>query len=297
MIVRPTIVFTPTEDFKFTLLTQFQNYDDGGGVARAVFPDNGVIQNQQRLWGFLPNPGKYETNVGNIGYTKISASHVIGEFEWQVLGGTWTTIVANRDLEYKATLNVSGDPFDTLVFPNNVEKATQSSIETRFNGSVGEKIDYLARWLLARCRANVRERRESSPIPVTAITYFDSPWVQDSESKAVFANLDYRFNDQWIASAGVRYTEDDKEICLRPLASCGTTPTGCDDLAYIPDYAAGPIPRRASCCVHAHRGAINFYLSFSKGYRPATTTRASGTAQITADAGESRDERVDRTRL
>ena len=149
VVIRPTFVLTPTEGVTFTLLTQYQNYDDGGGVARAVFPDNGVIQNQQRLWGFLPKPGKYETNVQNVGYTKIDAWHAIGELVWETSAGTWTTIAAYRDLEYKATLHVSGDPFDTLVFPNNVEKADQQSIETRFNGSIGERLDYMvgAFWL------------------------------------------------------------------------------------------------------------------------------------------------------
>jgi iron complex outermembrane receptor protein len=280
VVVRPTIVFTPTEDFKFTLLTQFQKYDDGGGVARATFPDNAVTQNQQRLWGFLPNPGKYETNVGNVGYTKIEATHFIGEFEWQVLGGTWTTILANRDLEYKATLNVSGDPFDTLVFPDNVEKAKQNSIETRFNGSINDNIDYLVGGFWLEAEANVREKRESKTNTSTAITYFDSPWIQDSVSKAVFANLDWRFTDQWSASAGVRYTKDDKQIWLRPLVSCGTTPTGCNALAYINDERDWTNTSPRVVVKYAPSEAMNFYLSFSKGYRSGNYNARTGSAQI-----------------
>ncbi len=280
IVVRPTIAFTPTEDFKFTLMTQYQNYDDGGGVARATFPDNAVTQNQQRLWGFLPNPGKYETNVGNVGYTKIKATHVIGEFEWKVLGGTWTTIAATRDLEYKATLNVSGDPFDTLVFPNNVEKAKQNSIETRFNGSFSDNIDYLVGGFWLEAEANVREKRESKTNTSTAITYFDSPWVQDSISKAVFANLDWRFTDQWSASAGVRYTKDDKRIWLRPLASCGTTPTGCDGFAYINDERDWTNTSPRVVVKFAPTEAMNFYLSYSKGYRSGNYNARTASAQV-----------------
>ncbi len=279
LIVRPTFVFTPSDTVKVSLMTQYQDYDDGGGVARAVIPANAIIQNQQRLWGFTPEPGKFETNVQTTGFTKIEAWHAIGEFEWQLGAGTWTTIAAFRDLEYNATLHVSGDPFDTLVFPNNVEKADQRSLETRFNGTFGDKVDYLvgAFWLDAD--ASVRERRESRGNTSTAITYFDSPWTQSSESKAVFANLDYRINDQWTASAGVRYTEDDKEISLRPLVSCGTTPTGCDALAFIPDSRSWSNTSPRFVVRYMPTPDLNLYASFSKGYRAGSYNARVGTAQ------------------
>jgi iron complex outermembrane receptor protein len=280
IVIRPTVVFTPSETVKLTLLTQYQNYDDGGGVARAVIPDNAVLQNQQRLWGFTPNPGKYETNVVQTGYTKIEAWHAIGELEWDIAGGTWTTIAAYRDLEYRATLHVSGDPFDTLVFPNNVEKADQTSIETRFNGSFSDNIDYLvgAFWLDAT--ANVRERRESRTNTSTAITYFDSPWTQDSVSRAVFANLDWRFNDAWSASAGVRYTKDSKDISLRPLVSCGATPTGCDALAFIDDSRDWTNTSPRFVLKYAPTADMNWYLSWSKGYRSGNYNARTGSAQV-----------------
>lgn len=37
------------------------------------------------------------------------------------------------------------------------------------------------------------------------------PSLRDVDSKAVFGNVSYRFNDYWGASLGVRYTEDEKE--------------------------------------------------------------------------------------
>lgn len=279
IVVRPTLVFTPSDAVTFTLLTQWQDYDDGGGVARAVFPRNGVIQNQQRLWGFTPAPGKYETNVQETGYTEIEAWHAIGELQWQLAGGTWTTIAAYRDLEYRATLHVSGDPFDTLVFPNNVEKADQRTLETRFNGTIGERMEYLvgAFWLDAK--ADVVERRELRSHLTTAITYFDSPWTQETVSKAVFANVDYRFNERWTASAGVRYTEDEKDISLRPLVSCGATPTGCDALAFIDDSRdwSNVSPRLV---LHWQPSdTMNLYASFSRGYRAGNYNARVGTAQ------------------
>lgn len=280
VVIRPTFVFTPADSFKVTLLTQYQNYDDGGGVARAVIPANAVLQNQQRLWGFTPAPGKYETNVGNVGYTKIDAWHAIGEFEWQVAGGTWTTIAAYRDLTYKATLNVSGDPFDTLVFPDNVEKAKQTSIETRFNGSINDRIDYLLGAFWIDAKADVREKREQKSNTTTAITYFDSPWNQTSTSKAIFGNLDFKFTDAWSASAGLRYTKDNKDIALRPLVSCGTTPTGCDALAYITDARSWSNVSPRVVLKFAPADNMNAYLSYSKGYRAGSYNARTGSPQV-----------------
>ena len=280
IVIRPTFVVTPSDSFKFTLLTQYQNYDDGGGVARAVIPSNAIIQNQQRLWGFTPNPGKYETNVGNVGYTKIDAWHAIGEFEWRVAAGTWTTITAYRDLTYKATLNVSGDPFDTLVFPDNVEKAKQTSIETRFNGSFTDHLDYLIGAFWIHAKDDVREKRELKSNTTTAIAYFDSPWNQTSTSKAIFGNLDYRFTDQWSASAGVRYTKDDKDIALRPLVSCGATPTGCDALAYITDTRSWSNVSPRLVVKFAPLDNMNAYLSYSKGYRAGSYNARTASPQV-----------------
>jgi len=280
IIVRPTLVFTPTEDVTLSLMTQYQDYDDGGGVARAVFPDNGVIQNQQLLWGYTPNPDKYETNVQNTGYTKIKAWHAIGELGWNVGGGIWTTTAAIRDLEYNATLHVSGDPFDTLIFPNNEEKAKQKSIESRFNGSIGEKIDYLLGVFWMDADADVRERRELRTNTSTAITYFDSPWTQNAVSKAVYANVDYKFTPQWTASAGVRYTEDEKEISLRPLTGCGPTPTGCDAFAFFNDSSDWSNVSPRVVIKYQPTEDFNIYASFSKGYRAGNYNARTASQQV-----------------
>ena len=280
IIVRPTVEFTLSDAAKLTLLTQYQNYDDGGGVARAVFPADGVTQNQQRLWGFTPNPGAYETNVVNTGYTKIDAWHAIGELEWQLGGGTWTTIAAYRDLEYKATLHVSGDPFDTLVFPNNVEKAKQNSVETRYNIAAGERFDFLVGAFWLEAEANVRERRELKSNTSTAITYFDSPWVQDSVSKAGFANMDVKLNDQLSASLGLRYTKDNKRIWLRPLASCGTTPTGCDNFAYLFDEREWTNTSPRAVLKYRISDDRNVYISFARGYRSGNYNARTASPQV-----------------
>ncbi len=131
-------------------------------------------------WGFVPNPGKYETNVVETGYTKIEAWHAIGELEWTFDAGTWTTVVAHRDLDYKATINVDGTPFSLTIFPDNVEKAEQFSIESRFNGNITDNLDYLVGVFYMDAKSDVTELREIRSNTSTAVSYFASYWNQDS---------------------------------------------------------------------------------------------------------------------
>ncbi len=284
LIIRPTLVFTPTDSMKFTLLTQYQDYDDGGGVARAVIPDNASPTGLGTQWGFTPAAGKYETNVVEPGYTKIKAWHAIGELEWELGSGTWTTVAAVRDLEYKATINVDGTPFSLTIFPDNVEKADQFSLESRFNGTIGDRIDYLFGVFYMDATSDVTELRLIRSNTVTTVNHFASFWKQDAKSAAAFANVEYQFNDQWSLSAGLRYTKDDKDMHMRrPLTSCGTSFAACVD-APVDDSASWSSVTPRAVLKYQPRDNVTAYLSYSEGYRAGNYNARGSVAAITAPA-------------
>jgi iron complex outermembrane receptor protein len=58
---------------------------------------------------------------------------------------------------------------------------------------------------------------------------------QDSESWAVFFEGDYDLSDSWTLTAGLRYTEDDKETQQRGIVPCGQDPA-----TFPPEYAGIP---------------------------------------------------------
>jgi len=60
------------------------------------------------LFGYTPAPlSTYTTNESNTGYTHIRAAHAIPELDWDVAGGTLTTIAAYRAITYDCVLPVS----------------------------------------------------------------------------------------------------------------------------------------------------------------------------------------------
>lgn len=284
LIVRPTLAFTPNEDVTFTLLTQYQDFDDGGGVARAVIPQDASPTGLGTQWGFTPGGGKYETNVVETGFTKIEAWHAIGELEWGFDAGTWTTVLAHRDLEYEATINVDGTPFSLTIFPDNVEKAEQLSLESRFNGSFTDNIDYLIGVYYLDAESDVTELREIRSNTSTAINFFASYWNQDSKSTAVFANVDWRFTDQWSLSTGLRYTEDEKDFHMRrPLTSCGASYAACVD-APIEDSSKWSEVTPRAVLKYQPNSDITAYLSYAVGYRAGNYNARGSAAAIPVPA-------------
>ncbi|MBL8268593.1 TonB-dependent receptor [Steroidobacter sp.] len=284
LIVRPTFTFTPNDDVTFTLLTQYMDFDDGGGVARAVVPQDASAVALGTQWGFTPGGGKYETNVAETGYTKIEAWHAIGELQWEFDAGTWTTVVAHRELDYKATINVDGTPFSLTIFPDNVEEAEQLSIESRFNGSITDKLDYLVGVYYMDAKSDVTELREIRSNLSTATNYFASYWNQDSKTSAVYANLDYHFTDQWSLSAGLRYTEDEKDFHMRrPLTSCGASYALCVD-APIEDSSKWSKVTPRAVLTYQPNSDITTYLSYAVGYRAGNYNARGSAAAIPVPA-------------
>jgi iron complex outermembrane receptor protein len=284
LTIRPTLALTPGDDVTFTLLTQYQNFDDGGGVARAVVPQDASPTSLGNQWGFTPAGGKYETNVVETGYTKIEAWHAIGELEWRFGAGTWTSVLAYRDLKYDATINVDGTPFGTTIFPDNVERAHQSSLESRFNGSLTDNIDYMFGVYYMDAKSDVTELRLIRSNTTTVVTHFASYWKQDSETTAAFANLDYRFADQWTLSAGLRYTEDKKDFDMRrPLTACGATYAACVD-APIKDSSTWNKVTPRAVLKYQPTSDITGYLSYSVGYRAGNYNARGSAAAVVIPA-------------
>lgn len=73
IVVKPTVVFDISDRTKVTLLTQYQNFDDGGGPTYSFIPPSGTLTALQTQWGYYPSGKKYSTNIVEEGYTKIEA--------------------------------------------------------------------------------------------------------------------------------------------------------------------------------------------------------------------------------
>jgi iron complex outermembrane receptor protein len=268
IVVKPSFLLTPSDTTKFTLMTQYQNYKDGGGPSRAYIPAQGTLAGLQTAWGYYPTTGKYQTNIPDQGYTDIIASHVIGELVQQVNDrDTITVTAAYRQIKYNSTLNVSGDPFGLIVFPNNRERNHQTSVEARYNGHITNNLEFLVGGFYLDMFTHVNEYRITRSPTKTTGTYFVNIWSQHVRSYAAFGNLDWKPFETLTLSAGLRYSNDRKSIDIIPLQTCtGVNFTGCPTTYYqSADSWHNVSPRFVAN--YQPTNNLTLYASYSKGYR------------------------------
>jgi iron complex outermembrane recepter protein len=221
IVVKSTWVFKLSDATRFTLLGQYLNFDDGGGATRAYYIPGSPLRQQQTVWGFTPTQEKWGVNLGTAGYTKIKGFHIIGELEQDIGPGTLTAIGSYRDISYNATLNVGGDPFDVLLFPDNDEDSDQLSFEARYNVSLTDSVDLLFGAFYFELNSSVFEKRiQKLPTSATLRRYQVNIWDQNTESYAAFGNIDYHITPALTVSAGLRYSQDKKRMHVVPLSIC-----------------------------------------------------------------------------
>jgi iron complex outermembrane receptor protein len=160
-------------------------------------------------------------NLGTPGYTKIKGGHLIGELAQEIGPGTLTAVAAYREVHYNSTLNVSGDPFDVLLFPDGDEDSDQRSLEARYNVSFGDTVDLLIGAFWFDLDSNVFEKRLQR-IPTSTVNkiYSVNIWDQSTRSYAGFANVDIHITPELTLSGGLRYSKDRKRMHIVPLAAC-----------------------------------------------------------------------------
>ena len=265
MVLKNTWVFKPAPGTTFTLLGQYLNFDDGGGATRSyTWPS--ILTGEQTAWGWTPSNDKWDVNLGTPGYTKINGWHLIGELGQKLGPGTLTAVGAYRKIRYRSTLNVSGDPFDTILFPDGDERANQASLEARYNVSLADRFDLLLGGFYFDLDEKVREQRILRLATTMLKSYRLNIWDQKTRSYAAFANVDFHVTDALTLSAGVRYSHDNKHMHILPLQACPGQSYNCPLVFFDSERNWHDVSPRFVANYKAAR-AVMLYASYSKGYR------------------------------
>ncbi|MBL6689818.1 MAG: TonB-dependent receptor, partial [Pseudomonadales bacterium] len=149
-----------------------------------------------------------------------------------------TYIGSSRDMDENNMQHLDGSPsnFLTMDFFNEWH---QKSHELRVTSQLGENVDIIAglylwdveyeqRWDVGGLHYQL-SRIGVWPFPMTPTSLNSNGQNQDSESKAAFVSADWRVTDKLTLTAGVRWTEEEKDFV-------GGSPT-----SYHPDQG-DPIP-------------------------------------------------------
>ncbi len=132
---------------------------------------------------------------------------------WEVAGGTLTSITSYRESSFDAGLDDDKTQFTFFVdfFSDDVELFTQ---EIRYAGSWGERLDYLIGGYYFNQSADSFRPFALGDF-LTGVPGLELPITQtssvDSESYAFFFNGDFAVTDRLLLSFGGRFTKEDKD--------------------------------------------------------------------------------------
>jgi iron complex outermembrane recepter protein len=285
VVVKPTFLINMSDTLKLKVFAQFESDNDGGSATEVINPNPapGAVPKFISNFGYTPTPQSYQTNLATPGWTHITEEHLIGELDWNVGPGVWTTNAAIRNVNYNSVFNNAGSPFNAfLVYTQ--EENRQASIESRWSGALTEKLNFLA---------GVYVFADNLPVTVVDATNLgelgkklavadpNSPanmenqliqYNQKTNSAAVFTNVDYNILSNLTLSAGVRYQYERKIFDIQPGANaagvvyCNVgTLTNCPSTWYNPSKSWYTPTPRALLSWQATRDVLT-YVSYTRGW-------------------------------
>ncbi len=146
------------------------------------------------------------------------------QVDWELGGLTLTSLTSYSEYE---TVSILDGDFSNILFLEQSpdEEFEQFSQELRLSSPGGETVDYIVgayfesqdlsavtitEFNLAALSA---QNIPGSPVPAIQLGIM-TPYKQDSETTAVFGQLSWNFAEQWSLTAGLRYSQDEKDAAL-----------------------------------------------------------------------------------
>lgn len=288
LTIRPVLVWEPTDDLEFTLVTEYVDAEYGGNASRILEARPPLTQGL----GYTPPPFGFDVDHNGIGATEMETKRAALEANWSVGPGTLTSVSAWRELDYLTNGDNDGTPFTILHFPDNTAQSTQYTQELRYVFEANDRFTFLFGGYYSSLDMDQLENRIVNLVlagmapPAATIrqqTFFD----QDSEIRALFANADWKATDKLTLSAGVRYTEEKKDITIGLLRVCpGTDFTNCPTSSVYDEDDWSDVSPRVSVDYQLAED-IFAYASYTSAFRSgAFNGRATTAASVRASEPE-----------
>ena len=209
--------------------------DELGANCRATAPDpandcltiNGAVYNAgYRNSDVSSDP--YDNNTGQASQTTVTneAWGISATANYAFSDTLATKVIAShRSSDYKSGLDDDSFFDDFLSFPE-IGDADQTSVEVQVNGDFGS-------WDFVSGAYYFTEDGSNNQDP-TAFLTFPGFFVasQDVTSKALYGNFGFNFSDELRVSAGLRYTEDEKDASNRGFGPGADSSADFDELSW-----------------------------------------------------------------
>lgn len=224
-------------------------------------------------------------DAGTKPYNRLENEIYNLELTWELENYTFTSLSSYWDYKHREYTNYdytswavviseqgeSGDAFTQ-------EFRLQSNYDGDFNFMVGAFYEDLYRDLVAPVQilsetlSNVFGATVPYPVPGpyfgTHINYHQV-WDNDVESFSVFGSFDYRINDKWNLSGGLRYTEEDREsIGGNVFENSGALGFGPVGLVYTPSDKSDNLSPELTVSYHP-REDMMLFGAYKTGFQSA----------------------------
>jgi len=193
----------------------------------------------------------YNNNTGQASQVLVTnnASGIALTLDWDVSDTIDTKVIAStRTSEYKSGLDDDSFIDDFLSFPE-IGDADQTSIEVQVNGDYGS-------WDFVSGIYYFNEDGKNNQDPTVFLTFPGTFFLeQEVTSLALFGNFGFDINDQFRVSAGLRFTDDEKDAQTNVGNGLFTASKSFDELSW--DLSAN----------YTLNNGLNVYGSIQSGYQ------------------------------
>jgi iron complex outermembrane receptor protein len=248
----------------------------GGGVANVPLGDpfkTGLVTPNQHAAGFAESKDTdgHQEDVDGIYLT----------LNWDVMGGTLTSISGYRSVDSDYYNDYVGEPKAIYATIRSIYRDTFSQ-EIRFSGST-DNIDYVVGGYYQQNDMEYENYTSLGPdhplagfgIPVGGLlTTADGS--QDATSFAVFGEGSYALSEATSLTAGIRYSEEDKDFDLSPLFFPSEIKADESDSWDDITYRLG--------IDHQLNDAIMVYASYATGFKSGGFNEQAGTLESASTA-------------
>lgn len=217
-MIRPSVRWQPNDSLTFDLIAEIGKDEGDGPAARNIF-DPRTVTSQR---GFVPPANKFDLALNNPNTSDLEWSHLIAEINWDLAGGVLTSVTGYREMEQVNEVDSDGSALSIFNFNPFIDQ-NQFSQELRWSGMVGDSLNLTTGVYFFSQELDYKERR----VILGGVQRPALRSKQDHEQWALFAEGTYEFSSVVSLVAGLRYTEETKDIQVASFGNCSFDFTVC----------------------------------------------------------------------
>ena len=208
-LIRPTVVWTFSDSAELSVIWEHGETEGDGAVWANVTAQRAGVQPE------------FTTTLNERGFTNIDWEQLTLEFNAAAFGGTLTNILGYREAGVDSVTDVDGTRLPIFA-ASGLTHQDQISNELRWSGNFADNWEVTLGLYYFDQTIDYREGRTIRG----GLLRRALGGSMDASNYGVFWNNDFLIGDQWVISAGLRYTDEEKTA--RIIAAPGGI--GCSDI-------------------------------------------------------------------